>query len=118
MENEQSTFARCRFVELRDLLASGGALVKLGFLRLVQDLLFFDELSSFARSGDGFTLSVTLTREAGAHDFGWPHRFRFHCWHSRGDANASAPSANLRFKSVRRDGGGGNYGGRRRCGCD
>jgi ferredoxin-NADP reductase len=34
-----------------------------------EDLLFFDELSSFARSGDGFSLSVTLTREAGAHEF-------------------------------------------------
>jgi ferredoxin-NADP reductase len=33
-----------------------------------EDLLFFDELSEFAASGDGFSLVVTLTREA-AHPF-------------------------------------------------
>jgi ferredoxin-NADP reductase len=32
------------------------------------DLLFFDELSEFAASGDGFSLVVTLTRES-AHPF-------------------------------------------------
>jgi ferredoxin-NADP reductase len=31
--------------------------------RLRQELLFFDELSTLAASGDGFNLMVTLTRE-------------------------------------------------------
>jgi ferredoxin-NADP reductase len=34
-----------------------------------EDLLFFDELSKLAASGDGFSLMVTLTREAAAHPF-------------------------------------------------
>ena len=34
-----------------------------------EDLLFFDELSKLAASGDGFNLIVTLTREAAAHPF-------------------------------------------------
>lgn len=33
------------------------------------DLLFFDELSDLAAAGDGFSLIVTLTREAAAHSF-------------------------------------------------
>jgi glycine betaine catabolism B len=37
--------------------------------RLREDLLFFDELSKLASSGDGFSLMVTLTREAAAHSF-------------------------------------------------
>lgn len=37
--------------------------------RLREDLLFFDELSKLAASGDGFSLMVALTREAGAHPF-------------------------------------------------
>ena len=37
--------------------------------RLREDLLFFDELSKLAASGDGFSLMVTLTREAAAHPF-------------------------------------------------
>ncbi|RUV72376.1 MAG: oxidoreductase [Mesorhizobium sp.] len=37
--------------------------------RLRQELLFFDELSKLATSGGGFSLMVTLTREAGAHPF-------------------------------------------------
>jgi ferredoxin-NADP reductase len=37
--------------------------------RLREDLLFFDELSKLAASGDGFGLMVTLTREAAAHSF-------------------------------------------------
>jgi glycine betaine catabolism B len=34
-----------------------------------EDLLFFDELSELATSGDGFSLTVTLTREATGHSF-------------------------------------------------
>ena len=34
-----------------------------------EDLLFFDELSELAASGDGFSLMVALTREAAAHPF-------------------------------------------------
>ena len=34
-----------------------------------EDLLFFDELSELAGSGDGFGLTVALTREAAAHPF-------------------------------------------------
>ena len=34
-----------------------------------EELLFFDELSELAASGDGFSLMVTLTREARAHSF-------------------------------------------------
>jgi glycine betaine catabolism B len=34
-----------------------------------EDLLFFDELSELAAPGDGFSLMVTLTREATAHPF-------------------------------------------------
>jgi ferredoxin-NADP reductase len=34
-----------------------------------EDLLFFDELSRFALSGDGFNLMVTLTRDAAPHPF-------------------------------------------------
>src|SRR5688572_24119587 len=34
-----------------------------------EDLLFFDELSELAASGDGFSLMVALTREAVAHPF-------------------------------------------------
>ena len=34
-----------------------------------EDLLFFDELSELAASGDGFNLMVALTREAAAHPF-------------------------------------------------
>jgi ferredoxin-NADP reductase len=37
--------------------------------RLREDLLFFDELSKLAASGDGFSLMVTLTREAAEHPF-------------------------------------------------
>jgi ferredoxin-NADP reductase len=37
--------------------------------RLREDLLFFDELSKLAAPGDGFSLMVTLTREAAAHSF-------------------------------------------------
>ena len=34
-----------------------------------EELLFFDELSGFAASGDGFSLMITLTRDAAAHTF-------------------------------------------------
>ena len=34
-----------------------------------EELLFFDELSELAASGDGFSLMVALTREAAAHPF-------------------------------------------------
>ncbi len=34
-----------------------------------EELLFFDELSKLVASGDGFSLMVALTREAGAHSF-------------------------------------------------
>ena len=34
-----------------------------------EDLLFFDELSKLAASGDGFSLMVALTRETAAHPF-------------------------------------------------
>jgi ferredoxin-NADP reductase len=34
-----------------------------------EELLFFDELSKLATSGNGFSLIVTLTREADAHPF-------------------------------------------------
>jgi ferredoxin-NADP reductase len=34
-----------------------------------EELLFFDELSRLAASGDGFSLKVTLTRDAGPHPF-------------------------------------------------
>jgi glycine betaine catabolism B len=34
-----------------------------------EDLLFFDELSELAASGDGFSLMVALTREGAAHPF-------------------------------------------------
>ena len=34
-----------------------------------EELLFFDELSKLAASGDGFSLMVALTREAAAHPF-------------------------------------------------
>jgi ferredoxin-NADP reductase len=34
-----------------------------------EELLFFDELSELAAPGDGFSLMVTLTREAAAHPF-------------------------------------------------
>lgn len=37
--------------------------------RLREDLLFFDELSKLATSREDFDLSVTLTRETGAHSF-------------------------------------------------
>jgi glycine betaine catabolism B len=37
--------------------------------RLREDLLFFDELSKLAASDDGFSLMLTLTREAAAHAF-------------------------------------------------
>jgi ferredoxin-NADP reductase len=37
--------------------------------RLREELLFFDELSNLAASGDGFDLTVTLTREADAYPF-------------------------------------------------
>ena len=37
--------------------------------RLREELLFFDELSKLAASGDGFGLMVALTREAGVHPF-------------------------------------------------
>jgi ferredoxin-NADP reductase len=37
--------------------------------RFREDLLFFEELSKLAASGDGFSLMVTLTREVGAHSF-------------------------------------------------
>jgi glycine betaine catabolism B len=37
--------------------------------RLREDLLFFDELSQFAASDPGFGLTVSLTRQAGAHPF-------------------------------------------------
>jgi ferredoxin-NADP reductase len=37
--------------------------------RLREDLLFFDELSDFAASSDGFSLLVALTRETAAHPF-------------------------------------------------
>jgi ferredoxin-NADP reductase len=37
--------------------------------RFREDLLFFEELSKLAASGDGFSLAVTLTREVGAHSF-------------------------------------------------
>jgi len=37
--------------------------------RYREDLLFFDELSKLAASGDGFGLVVTLTREAAVHSF-------------------------------------------------
>ena len=37
--------------------------------RLREDLLFFDELSRLAGAEDGFSLEVTLTREATAHSF-------------------------------------------------
>jgi ferredoxin-NADP reductase len=37
--------------------------------RLREELLFFDELSKLAVSGDGFHLMVTLTRETGTHPF-------------------------------------------------
>jgi NAD(P)H-flavin reductase len=32
-------------------------------------LLFFDELSKFSASGDGFSLMVTLTRDTAGHPF-------------------------------------------------
>jgi ferredoxin-NADP reductase len=34
-----------------------------------EELLFFDELSKMAATGDGFNLMVTLTRQAGGHSF-------------------------------------------------
>lgn len=37
--------------------------------RFREDLLFYDELSELAASGDGFDLMVTLTRETAAHPF-------------------------------------------------
>lgn len=37
--------------------------------RLREDLLFFDDLSKLAASGDGFDLSITLTRETETHAF-------------------------------------------------
>jgi glycine betaine catabolism B len=37
--------------------------------RLREDLLFLDELSKLAAADDGFSLSVTLTREPAAHPF-------------------------------------------------
>jgi ferredoxin-NADP reductase len=37
--------------------------------RLREELLFLDELSQLAASGDGFSLMVTLTREGGEHSF-------------------------------------------------
>ena len=37
--------------------------------RTREELLFFDELSKLAASGDGFSLTVTLTREAATHPF-------------------------------------------------
>ena len=37
--------------------------------RLREDLLFFDELSKLSETRDGFSLAVTLTREAAAHPF-------------------------------------------------
>lgn len=37
--------------------------------RLRAELLFFNELSKLAASGDGFRLMVTLTRETGTHSF-------------------------------------------------
>jgi glycine betaine catabolism B len=37
--------------------------------RLREELLFFDDLSRFAAYSDGFSLMVTLTREAGTHTF-------------------------------------------------
>lgn len=37
--------------------------------RLREDLLFFNELSKLAAYGDGFSLLVTLTRQAGTHPF-------------------------------------------------
>jgi glycine betaine catabolism B len=37
--------------------------------RLREEVLYFDDLSKFAASGDGFSLTVTLTRDAGLHQF-------------------------------------------------
>jgi glycine betaine catabolism B len=37
--------------------------------RTREELLFFDELSKFSASGDGFSLMVTLTRDAAGHPF-------------------------------------------------
>jgi NAD(P)H-flavin reductase len=37
--------------------------------RTREELLFFDELSKFSASGDGFSLMVTLTRDTAGHPF-------------------------------------------------
>ena len=53
----------------RELVGSEVPVMLLFSARLREDLLFFDELSRLASSGDGFDLRVTLTREASAHPF-------------------------------------------------